>query len=109
MAYGLVACIIGIITIAYSSAIGSIFRIIIGIWIIYSSFIRMDLSVKFKTLDSKVWIYSLILAIIMFACGIYITVNSGAIIVTIGVMMIVYSIIDIIEDIIFIKNVKEIF
>ena len=109
LSYGLVACIIGIITIAYSSAIGSIFRIIIGIWIIYSSFIRMDLSVKFKTLDSKVWIYSLILAIIMFACGIYITVNSGAIIVTIGVMMIVYSIIDIIEDIIFIKNVKEIF
>lgn len=109
LAYGLVACIIGIITIAYSGTISSIFRIIIGVWIIYSSFIRMDLTVKFKTLDSNIWIYSLVLSILMFACGLYITLNSGAIVVTIGIMIIAYSIIDIIEDIIFIKNVKEIF
>lgn len=107
--YGLMACILGIVTIAYSNAIGSIFRIIIGIWIIYSSFIRMNLSIKLKALNLNIWIYSLILAIIMFICGLYITMNSGAIIVTIGIMMIVYSIIDIIEEIIFMKNVKEIF
>ena len=35
------------------------------------------------------------------------TINSGAIIVTIGIMLIVYSVIDIIEDIIFLRNVKE--
>ena len=39
----------------------------------------------------------------------YVTMNSGAVVVTIGVMIIISSIIDIIEDIIFIKNVKEIF
>lgn len=107
--YGLMACVLGIVTIVYSNTIGSIFRIIIGIWIIYSSFIRMSLSAKLKALKLNIWIYSLILAIIMFICGLYITMNSGAVIVTIGVMMIVYSIIDIIEDIIFMKNVKEIF
>ena len=98
LAYGLVACIIGIITIFFSSTIGSIFRIIIGLWIIYSSFIRMNLSTKLKALNTTIWI-----------CGLYITVNSGAIIVTIGIMMIIYSVIDIIEDIIFMKNIKEIF
>ena len=109
LAYGLVACIIGIITIFFSSTIGSIFRIIIGLWIIYSSFIRMNLSTKLKTLNTTIWICSLLLSIIMFLCGLYITVNSGAIIVTIGIMMIIYSVIDIIEDIIFMKNIKDIF
>ena len=47
--------------------------------------------------------------IIMFICGLYVILNSGAIIVTIGTIMIVYSVIDIIEDVIFMKNVKEIF
>lgn len=105
--YGLMACILGIITIIYGRTISSIFRIIIGIWIIYSSFIRMNLSIELKTLKLNIWIYSLILAVIMFICGLYITMNSGAVIVTIGIFMVVCSIIDIIEDIIFLKSVKE--
>lgn len=107
--YGIIACIIGIVTISYSNTIGSIFRVVIGIWIIYSALMRLNLSIKLKTLNLKVWIYSLILSIIMLICGLYITMNPGAVIVTIGVMMIVYSVIDIIENIIFMRNVKEIF
>ena len=106
--YGIIAIIIGIITMIYSNTIGSIFRIIIGIWIIYSSLIRISSSLKLKSMDIKVWIYSFILAIIMLICGIYITLNSGAIVVTIGVIIITYSIIDIIEDIIFMNNIKKI-
>ena len=90
LAHGLVACII-------------------GIWIIYSAFIRIDLSVKFKAVNSNAWIFSLILSILMFICGLYVTINSGAILVTVGTIMVVYSIIDIIEAIIFMKNIKEIF
>ena len=55
------------------------------------------------------WMYSLILALLMLACGIFITFKSGSIVIAIGVVMIVYSIIDIIEDVIFMKNVKDIF
>ena len=69
----------------------------------------MNLSTKLKALSTTIWICSLLLSIIMFLCGLYITVNSGAIIVTIGIMMIIYSVIDIIENIIFMKNIKEIF
>lgn len=60
-------------------------------------------------MNIQAWIYSLIVAIIMFLCGIYVTMNAGAVIVTIGIMMIIYAIMDIIEDIVFMKNVKEIF
>ena len=107
--YGIIAVIIGIVTIAYSSTIGSVLRIIIGIWIIYSSLIRIGFASKLRAQDISIWIYSLILAFVMLVCGLYITLQPGAVIVTIGVMMIISSVIDIIEDVIFIKNVKEIF
>ena len=107
--YGLMAVIIGIVTIAYSSTISTILRVIVGVWIIYSSFMRIGLSVKLKAQGFDVWIYSLVLALVMLALGIFITLNQGAITITIGIMMIISSVIDIVEDIIFMRNVKEIF
>lgn len=109
LVYGFMACIIGLITIVFSTTIGSIFRIIIGIWIIYTSLTKMSLSLKLRTLESNVWMYTFILAIIMGICGLFVILNSGAVIMTIGVIMIVYSVVDIVEEIIFMKNVKEIF
>lgn len=106
LVYGAMACILGIVIMACSSTIGSIFRIAIGIWIIYSSFMRINFSIRLKSLNSKIWIYSLVLAIIMLIGGLYITLNQGAVMVTIGVLMIIYSVIDIAENIIFIYNLK---
>ena len=54
-------------------------------------------------------LYGILAVIIGIVTIMYVTMNSGAVVVTIGVMIIISSIIDIIEDIIFIKNVKEIF
>lgn len=109
LVYGILAVIIGIVTIIYSSTIGTILRIIIGVWIIYSSMVRASSAIKLKVLKTNIWIYSLILAVAMFLCGLYIILNSGAIIVTIGIIMIIYSIIDVAESLIFMKNLKEIF
>ena len=106
--YGLTSIVIGIVAMAYMNIIGSIFRIIIGVWILYTSFVRINFSMQIKRIGSNMWISSLILAVIMFICGLYIIINSNAIIVTIGIIMIVYAVIDIIENIIFMKNIKEI-
>ena len=71
---------------------------------------RLGLSLKIQKLnsDKKIWIVGLIISLIILFCGIYIMVNPGTIIVTIGIIMISYAIMDIIEEVIFIKNVKEI-
>ncbi len=106
--YGIMAIVIGIIVMTYMNTIGSIFRIIIGVWIIYTSLIRISLSIKMRKIEGNIWIFSLILAIIMFAGGVYTIVNSGVIVVTMGTIMIIYSVIDIIENVIFMKNIKEI-
>ena len=107
MALGIIAIIIGAVTIAYSNQIGAIFRIMIGIWIVYSAIIRMSLSAKLKVIESNTWIYSLIIAFAMIICGVFIICNSGAIVVTIGTIILIYSILDIIESIIFLKNVNS--
>lgn len=107
IAYGIIAIILGIVTIVYSSTIGSIFRILIGIWIMYSAILRMSLSFRLKSIEYKAWIYSLVISIAMAVCGLYIIFTSNAIIITIGAIILVYSILDIIESIFFIKNVNK--
>ena len=109
LVYGLMAVVIGIVTIVYSGTIASILRIIIGIWIIYTALIRVSSSLKLRTAGIKAWPYCLGLAIIMFIGGLYIILNAGTIVMTVGIIMVAYAIIDIIEDIIFMKNVKELF
>lgn len=106
--YGVMAIVIGLIAIIYSSTIGTVFRIIIGIWIIYSAVVRASSALKLKNINSKVWIYTLILAVAMFACGLYVVLNEGTVIVTIGILMIVYAVMDIIENIIFLNHLNEI-
>ena len=105
--YGVMTIVIGIITIIYSATIGSIFRIIIGIWIIYSSVVRASSSLKLRAIKSNIWIYTLIIAIIMFCCGLYIVLNQGTIVVTVGVLMLIYAVMDIIENVIFLRNIKQ--
>ncbi len=107
LAYGIIAIIIGIVMMTCSNMLGNFFRIIVGIWIIYSAIIRISLAIKFKNLDLNGWLCGLIFALIMLACGIYITLNSGAIVITIGFMIVTYAIIDIVESIIFMMNLKE--
>ena len=108
LAFGIIAIIIGIVTIVYIKTIGTIFRIIIGVWIIYSAIMRLNLAFKLKTMGSRAWISSLVIALIMLVCGLYILFTSSAIVVTIGTIILIYSILDIIESIIFLINIKEI-
>lgn len=109
MIFGAMAIVIGIITIAFSGTIGTIFRIVIGIWILYSGFLRLGLVTKLKTLGLNEWKYALIIAIAILICGVYVLVKAETIGIAIGVAIIIYSVMDIIEGIIFLKNVDAIF
>jgi uncharacterized membrane protein HdeD (DUF308 family) len=106
--FGIMAVVIGIIIITHTDMLSTMFGIIVGIWIVYSSIIRALSALKLRVINSNVWIYSLILAVIMFICGMYVIFDAGIIVTTIGVVMIIYAVIDIIENVIFINNVKKI-
>jgi len=106
--YGVMTVIIGIVIIVHADVLSTIIGIIIGMWILYSSIIRAFTALKLRAIQSNIWIYSLVLAAVMFLCGLYVIFDAGMIVTTIGVIMIIYAIIDIIENIIFINNVKKI-
>ena len=85
----------------------SIFRILIGIWIIYSGLMNLQTSMVWKDYQSKLWLSTLILAILMILAGIYILINTGAILQTVGIVIVCYGIVDIIEDIIFMQKIDD--
>ena len=108
--FGILAIILGIVTIIYSNMIATFLNLIVGVWIIYSALVRLNVSIKLKNkVNNRAWLYTLILAIIMLICGLYVIFNSTAIIAAIGIAFFIYSIIDIIEQVIFMVNIKDIF
>ena len=107
IAWGIISIIIGLVVIVYSSTIENIFRIMIGIWIIYSGFTRLTLSFKLKNINEKIWALVLTLSVLMVVGGLYVTFYPGALIVTLGVIVLIYSIMDLIESFIFMRNIKE--
>ncbi len=107
LVYGALCVILGILVIVSGNAIASFFRIVIGIWIILSGISRLDLSIRLKGTDTGYWILSLLLSILIFVAGIYIIFAPGTILVTLGIILIAYSIMDIIESILSMANMNK--
>ena len=107
IALGIISILIGLVVIVYSSTIENLFRIMIGIWIIYSGFTRLTLSFKLKNINEKVWAFVLILSILMVIGGIYVTFYPGALMITVGIILLVYAVMDLIESFIFMRNIKD--
>ena len=107
--YGIIAILLGVVVILCSGMIETLLRILIGLWIIYSGAMRIEIAIKLQrmNIDNKIWATVLLIAFAMFLCGVYIIANPGAVMITIGIMMVVYGIMDIIEEIIFMRNAKN--
>lgn len=109
---GILALIAGILLITNTNIIATIVPIIIGICMIGLGARKLEISFRFK--DNKVigWSYMLIMSIITIVCGIVLIINpiKGAFIATkiIGMIIMAYSIIDIVDSIIFKNNLKKI-
>lgn len=110
LSYGIISALFGIVVIICSDMIEALIRILIGVWIVYSGVMRLGLAIKLQKFDSdnRIWVPVLLIALMMTICGIYIIASPGAIMLTIGIVMIVYAVMDIIEEIIFMRNVKDI-
>ena len=110
LVYGIIACLLGIVVIVCSGMIEALLRILIGIWIVYSGAMRLGLAMKLQKLDAdnKIWVPVLLIALAMLICGLYIIAVPGTVMMTIGIIMVIYGIMDIIEEVIFMKNVKDI-
>lgn len=101
---GIIAIVVGLTIILCSGAIEIATRLVIGAWILYSGIMKLTLAFKLKELNSKTWVYTLIVSILMIICGIYIIAVSNIFFKTLGLFLIIYSIIEIIQFITIPKN-----
>lgn len=105
---GVVAILLGIASIVAGESIASVFRVIIGVLIIYEALVRINTAIKMSTAKISSWQYILAIALIMMVAGIFIICNSGAVITLIGWVMIVAGIFGIVGDAMFIQHVNTV-
>ena len=106
--FGIVSILIGVVDLVMGEQIASVFRVIIGIWIIYESLVRMNTAIKLHAANIAAWKYILILALIMLVVGVFITFFTGAVVALIGWTMVVTGVIGIVGDVMFIQYVNAI-
>ena len=105
---GVISFLIGVAAIIIGEDIANVFRVIIGIWIIYESLVRVNTAIKLHAANVKTWSYILAIALVMLALGVFVTFNSGAVVQLIGWMMILAGVIGIIGDGMFIQQVNTV-
>ncbi len=105
---GVVSVLIGIAALVIGDDIATIFRVVIGIIIIYESLVRINTTTKLAAAKVSVWKYILIVALVMLVLGVFVTFNEGAVIILIGWMMVLTGLVGIIGDVMFIQHVNQI-
>ena len=106
--YGVVSVLVGVAILALGENITNVFRVIVGIIIIYESLVRINSAIKLANARIDAWKHVLVLALAMLLIGIFVTFNSGAVVTLVGAMMIVTGVIGIIGDAVFIQHVNSI-
>lgn len=107
LSFGILNIIIGIVCIIFTNELQSIFRIIIGLVVIYEAIINITLSTKIFFVDKLSGIISLLISILMILCGGFIIFTKGLLIASIGISLIVFAIMNIVESIIFNHNLNK--
>lgn len=95
MVVGLVLVILGIICIFLAGVVEAFIRLIIGGWIIYSGIIRLINTFNLDRRYSKFWV-SLIVALLLIASGLYTILKSNLAFQAIGIVLMVYAVLEII-------------
>ena len=110
---GIIQILIGLILILNPILVKTLFPIFVGIVMVTKSTLDFRISLLLKKYGYKNWLSIFIFSVISIICGLIIiikptTIGTVAITTYLGLILSIYSISNIIDSIIFIKNIKEI-
>lgn len=109
--YGVVCILLSLFLILNPKTVISILPVIMGIWMVIGSLIRLQFYFTIK--ENKHAIIFIIAALTMFTCGIAIICNpfeaAGIIIQSLGGIIFIYSTIDILSAILIKKQIEQMF
>lgn len=106
--WGVITVLTGVGILVAGEGIANVFRIVVGIWIIYEALARMNTALKLSTAGISAWRYVLILALVMLILGVFVTFNQGAVTVLVGWLMIITGLMGVVGDVVFIQHVNAI-
>lgn len=109
--YGILGLIFGFILIINPALFASIIQFFLGFWVVINSIIKLQYTWQLKKNSSDKWIVSLVLSLLILIVGLIMIFcpyeSAKALTKTIGVMVIIYSVIDIVESIILRSQIKK--
>ena len=110
--FGILLIVTGAVLLMYPNSLGILLSLLVGIWFISNSVSRIKLAVMLKNVKGINWLLLLLISIITLLVGITFIFAPLASAITlaiiVGVLMIVYSVCDIVEIIFIKKNIKTI-
>jgi len=106
IAIGVSSIVIAIIFIFFSNIVEQFIRFIIGAWVLFTGIMRF-INVLSISKKSKKFIPLLIVSLLLIAVGVYTIVKGDVILSTIGIIMMIYAVIEIIGYIFYTKDSQE--
>ena len=107
---GLLSILLGILILMKPVTLAVVIPLAIGIWFMISSSYKLRIALVLHSKKEPIWLTLLIMALVMMICGIILIFNplSGLIALTkfLGILIIIYATIDIIEAILIKKNIN---
>lgn len=104
MISGIVLIIIGLVFILLAGVIEALVRLIIGGWILFSGINRLINTIQLSKKNNN-FIVTLILSILLIGVGLYTILEANLAFKTIGLLLMIYSVIEIIGYIISKRNI----
>lgn len=112
LAYGVLLVIAGLFLIIDTSIFAKVINIILGIWIIVNSITKFQYGIVLKKVKNSDWGYTIFVSLLSFLWGVLLLVNpfESALTITqiIGIFIIVYAVLDIIDNFVIRKNINDI-
>lgn len=100
--YVLTTVILGGLALYRYDIVSSIIPVVLGIWICFDSFIKLRMAIGIKNMGIKNYKYPLIMSIVSLLLGIFLVLNpfltATFIVRLVAVSIIIYSVIDILQD-----------
>lgn len=108
---GVLSIILGGILFAYPKTLVVLVPIVTGIWFITTSAINLRVSYMLKDISKSNWLLTLMISVLSIICGICLVTRpittSPIIIMTVGIVLVVYAISNIIDMLTFRQHMKD--
>ena len=104
MMSGVLSITIGLLTVILASFLTNAISIITGIWLIFSGISKLSTLNIYKNSNSKYYVAQLIIAVLFVLFGLYSIFADNAVLMILGILLIIYSIGDMINYFLHLKK-----